>query len=137
MTELCSAGSARDVILKCGSFPELQAVVILKQLLKSLEYIHTRSPPVVHRDIKASNVLLHETGRVKLGDFGIATHDTGRLSTQIGSPYWLAPEMLPSPDDSSARTNYDHRVDIWSLGITGTRKYLCVVSLSLSLCVWS
>lgn len=106
--------------MKCGNFPELQAVVLLKQLVKSLEYIHTRSPPIVHRDIKAGNVLLHESGRVKLGDFGVATHDTGQLTTQIGSPYWLAPEMLPNPNDNCAPTNYDHRVDIWALGITGS-----------------
>lgn len=107
--------------MKCGNFPELQAVVLLKQLLKSLEYLHSRSPPIVHRDIKAGNVLLHETGRVKIGDFGIATHDTGQLNTEIGSPYWLAPEMLPSPTavSTAAPTNYDQRVDIWALGITG------------------
>lgn len=119
VTELCAAGSARDVIMKCGPFPELQAVVILKQLLKALDFIHTRSPPICHRDVKASNVLLHETGRVKLGDFGIATRDTGRMQTQIGSPYWLAPEMLPTPSNPNAAPVYDHRVDIWALGITG------------------
>ena len=115
----------RDVITKSGPFPELQAVVILKQLLKALEFIHSRTPPIAHRDIKAGNVLIHENGRVKLGDFGIAAHDTGHLHTQIGSPYWLAPEMLPSPEAENTIPTYDYCVDIWSLGITGTR--LCVL----------
>lgn len=121
VTELCAAGSARDVINKCGPFPELQAVVVLKQLLKALEFIHSRQPPIAHRDIKAGNILLNHSGRMKLGDFGIATHDTGHLHTQIGSPYWLPPEMLPSPSDTgtSPPPVYDHRIDIWALGITG------------------
>jgi len=113
--EYCDAGSALDVITQLKKpFTELQIASLMHQTLFGLYYLHTMSPPTVHRDIKAGNILLNSKGEVKLADFGIATQLTDTLKkrqTQIGSPFWMAPEIIQE-------SPYDTKVDIWSLGIT-------------------
>lgn len=110
--ELCSGGSLRT-LLKPGVIEEKYMGVILRELLIALSYIH--SDKVIHRDIKAANVLITSEGHVKLCDFGVAaklTQTRLKRQTMAGTPYWMAPEVI------SEGVSYDTKADIWSLGIT-------------------
>uniref|UniRef100_A0A3P8WMR9 non-specific serine/threonine protein kinase n=1 Tax=Cynoglossus semilaevis TaxID=244447 RepID=A0A3P8WMR9_CYNSE len=80
---------------------------------------HLHAHKVIHRDIKGQNVLLTENAEVKLVDFGVSAQldrTVGRRNTFIGTPYWMAPEVIAC--DENPDSTYDYRSDIWSLGIT-------------------
>ena len=114
VTEYCAAGSAADVMRATKKpFNEAQIACILAAVLKGLDYLH--SSKKIHRDVKAGNVLLDQSGNVKLGDFGVSAHQLITISdpcdTVTGSPFWMSPEVI-------SENKYGKKTDIWSLGIT-------------------
>ncbi|CCK68866.1 putative serine/threonine protein kinase KIC1 KNAG_0B04320 [Huiozyma naganishii CBS 8797] len=110
--EYCAGGSLRS-LLRPGKIDEKYIGVIMRELLVALKFIHKDN--IIHRDIKAANVLITNEGGVKLCDFGVAAQlnqRTLRRQTMAGTPYWMAPEVIMEG------VYYDTKVDIWSLGIT-------------------
>ncbi|KAG2468058.1 MINK1 kinase, partial [Polypterus senegalus] len=117
--EFCGAGSVTDLVknTKGNTLKEDWIAYICREILRGLSHLHTHK--VIHRDIKGQNVLLTENAEVKLVDFGVSAQldrTVGRRNTFIGTPYWMAPEVIAC--DENPDSTYDYRSDIWSLGIT-------------------
>ncbi|XP_035277282.1 TRAF2 and NCK-interacting protein kinase-like isoform X9 [Anguilla anguilla] len=117
--EFCGAGSVTDLIknTKGNSLKEEWTAYICREILKGLTHLHHHK--VIHRDIKGQNVLLTENAEVKLVDFGVSAQldrTVGRRNTFIGTPYWMAPEVIACDENPDA--TYDFKSDLWSLGIT-------------------
>ncbi|XP_014254715.1 serine/threonine-protein kinase mig-15 isoform X3 [Cimex lectularius] len=117
--EYCGAGSVTDLVKssKGQSLKEEWIAYICREILRGLSYLHSNK--VIHRDIKGQNVLLTDNAEVKLVDFGVSAQldrTIGRRNTFIGTPYWMAPEVIACDENPDA--TYDNRSDLWSLGIT-------------------
>ncbi|XP_068785644.1 misshapen-like kinase 1 isoform X2 [Struthio camelus] len=117
--EFCGAGSVTDLVknTKGNALKEDCIAYVCREILRGLAHLHAHK--VIHRDIKGQNVLLTENAEVKLVDFGVSAQldrTVGRRNTFIGTPYWMAPEVIAC--DENPEATYDYRSDIWSLGIT-------------------
>lgn len=112
LMDYCAGGSVRT-LLKPGPLSEQYIAVITRELLIALQYIHENG--VIHRDIKAANILISKEGKVKLCDFGVAAQLTStavKRTTMAGTPYWMAPEVI------TEGATYNAKADIWSTGVT-------------------
>jgi len=111
--EYCGSGSCADLMSICErTLTEAEVTCILRETLQGLAYLHQFK--LIHRDVKAGNILLNHKGQAKLADFGVSAQLAATISkrcTVIGTPYWMAPEVL-------RENQYDVSADIWSLGIT-------------------
>uniref|UniRef100_A0A8C2JWJ4 non-specific serine/threonine protein kinase n=1 Tax=Cyprinus carpio TaxID=7962 RepID=A0A8C2JWJ4_CYPCA len=113
--EFCGAGSVTDLVknTKGSSLKEDWIAYICREILRGLSHLHAHK--VIHRDIKGQNVLLTENAEVKLVDFGVSAQldrTVGRRNTFIGTPYWMAPEVIAC--DENPDSTYDYRSDNWS-----------------------
>lgn len=108
--EYMPGGSLTQALQQFGPFDEALLAEYSQQILSGLEYMHTRDPPVVHRDIKGPNILVGADCRVKLADFGCAKRTQETMThTMRGSIHWMAPEVI-------AHERYGRAADIWSFG---------------------
>uniref|UniRef100_A0A3Q3JVN5 non-specific serine/threonine protein kinase n=1 Tax=Monopterus albus TaxID=43700 RepID=A0A3Q3JVN5_MONAL len=118
MIEFCPGGAVDAAMLELDrGLTEPQIKVVCRQMLEALNYLH--SMKIIHRDLKAGNILLMLDGEIKLADFGVSAKNTKTLQRRdsfIGTPYWMAPEVVLCETMKDAP--YDYKADIWSLGIT-------------------
>ncbi|XP_069475188.1 STE20-like serine/threonine-protein kinase isoform X2 [Ambystoma mexicanum] len=118
LIEFCPGGALDAVMFELErGLSELQIRVVCHQILKALDYLHEHY--IIHRDLKAANILLSMEGDVRLADFGVSAKNTRPLQRRdsfIGTPYWMAPEVIQC--ETSKDSPYDYKADVWSLGIT-------------------
>uniref|UniRef100_A0A6Q2WWZ4 non-specific serine/threonine protein kinase n=1 Tax=Esox lucius TaxID=8010 RepID=A0A6Q2WWZ4_ESOLU len=118
LIEFCAGGAVDAVMLELERpLTEPQIQVVCRQTLEALAYLHEMK--VIHRDLKAGNILLSQEGDIKLADFGVSAKNTNTLQRRdsfIGTPYWMAPEVVMC--ETSKDRPYDYKADIWSLGVT-------------------
>ncbi|CAI5734313.1 unnamed protein product [Peronospora destructor] len=109
--EYMENGSLAQFVKKFGSLSETLVAMYITQVLRGLAYLHEQG--VLHRDVKGANILTTKEGLVKLADFGVAIRlsETQKANSVVGSPYWMAPEVIEMAGWSSAS-------DIWSVGCT-------------------
>ncbi|EPS37757.1 hypothetical protein H072_8550 [Dactylellina haptotyla CBS 200.50] len=115
--EYVDYGSCSDWVRVTPLREEQYISVILREVVKALVYIHDCQ--LIHRDLKAANILLSTKGEVKLADFGVSARVTeyhAIRQTFVGTPLWMAPEVINT--HLSEEAGYNSKIDIWSLGIT-------------------
>ncbi|KAM5324067.1 STE20-like serine/threonine-protein kinase isoform 2-T2 [Glossophaga mutica] len=118
LIEFCAGGAVDAVMLELERpLTESQIQVVCRQTLEALNYLHDNK--IIHRDLKAGNILLTLDGDIKLADFGVSAKNTRTIQRRdsfIGTPYWMAPEVVMC--ETSKDRPYDYKADVWSLGIT-------------------
>ncbi|XP_043192746.1 mitogen-activated protein kinase kinase kinase kinase 5-like isoform X7 [Amphibalanus amphitrite] len=113
--EYCGGGSLQDIYHITGPLTELQIACVCRETLSGLSYLHSMGK--MHRDVKGANILLTESGGVKLADFGVSAQITatiGKRQSFIGTPYWMAPEVAAV----ERKGGYNQQCDVWAVGIT-------------------
>ncbi|KAM4035854.1 uncharacterized protein ACNLHF_014919 [Anomaloglossus baeobatrachus] len=116
--EFCAGGALDGVMHELGhGLTESQIQVVSYQTLLGLQHLHSNK--IIHRDLKAGNILLTQHGDIRLADFGVSAVNSQTLqrrSSFIGTPYWMAPEVIMCETCKDAP--YDYKADVWSLGVT-------------------
>ncbi|XP_004679276.1 PREDICTED: serine/threonine-protein kinase 10 [Condylura cristata] len=116
--EFCPGGAVDAIMLELDrGLTEPQIQVVCRQMLEALHFLHSKK--IIHRDLKAGNVLMTLEGDIRLADFGVSAKNLKTLQKRdsfIGTPYWMAPEVVMC--ETMKDTPYDYKADIWSLGIT-------------------
>ncbi|KAM3967535.1 myosin-IIIb [Aphomia sociella] len=119
--ELCTGGSVTDLCAgmraRGSNLTEPQLAYVLRGTVRALTHLHAHR--CMHRDVKGHNILLTENAEVKLVDFGVSSHlaaTAARRNTSVGTPYWMAPEVIAC--EQQLDQSYDCRCDVWSVGIT-------------------
>ena len=109
---LATKGQLYKILRRCKKFDEKTAAQILRETISALQYMHSFKPPILHRDLKPENLLINDTGRVYLADYGWSNfkNDGDVRKTFCGTPEYIAPEMLK-------KEGHDHRIDIWCVGV--------------------
>lgn len=113
--ELMDGGSLFDLLRPGPVEQEKVILVILREVLQALEYLHGQGK--IHRDLKSQNILVNKQGEVKLTDFGVSTQllsNFSKRNTTVGTPYWMAPEVILNNSGGHA-----FKADIWSLACCG------------------
>lgn len=116
VSELCSGGELYDRVIektksKEGHFSEFTAARIIKNILSAIQYCHDEKQ-IVHRDLKPENFLLTDEtddAQIKVIDFGLSRYSANRMQSQVGTIYYVAPEVLVG--------DYTDKADIWSIGV--------------------
>lgn len=119
--ELCDGGSISELVMglkkkQLGPLREPEIAYILSEVHHALAYLHGHHR--IHRDVKGTNILLTTEGDVKLIDYGVSceiAHTMAKRHTAVGTPYWMAPEVIVC--EQAYKYEYDARCDVWSLGI--------------------
>ncbi|CAK9115598.1 Cytokinesis protein sepH (Serine/threonine-protein kinase sepH) [Durusdinium trenchii] len=107
--EYMENGSLARNLKLFGALSQSLCALYIRQVLNGLAYLHEQG--VIHRDIKGANILTTKQGLVKLADFGVATHTSAQTNDVVGTPYWMAPEIIEMSGPTTA-------CDIWSVGCT-------------------
>jgi len=112
--EYVPGGSIASCLRKHGKFDEEVTKSFTKQILSGLDYLHSKG--IIHRDLKADNILVETSGICKISDFGISkrTDDinmAGAYTSMQGTVFWMAPEVI-----NSSKSGYNFKIDIWSVG---------------------
>ncbi|XP_070608892.1 STE20-like serine/threonine-protein kinase isoform X2 [Erythrolamprus reginae] len=118
LIEFCAGGAVDAVMLELERpLTEPQIRVVCRQTLEAMHYLHENK--IIHRDLKAGNILFTLDGDIKLADFGVSAKNTRTIQRRdsfIGTPYWMAPEVVMC--ETSKDRPYDYKADVWSLGVT-------------------
>jgi len=107
--EFMENGSLAQNLKLFGTLSQSLCAIYVRQILQGLKYLHEQG--VIHRDIKGANILTTKQGLVKLADFGVATHTSTESNEVVGTPYWMAPEIIEMSGPTTA-------CDLWSVGCT-------------------
>lgn len=107
--ELCSRGTLEQVLKDTRLNWSAHKLPIAIGIARAMAYLHAQDPPVIHRDLKPSNVLIDDGYNAKLADFGLACEKHDGIMSNVGTPFFAAPEVL-------RRVRYDEKADVWSFG---------------------
>ncbi|KAK2847631.1 hypothetical protein FQN49_005699 [Arthroderma sp. PD_2] len=119
VSEYCPGGSIKTLMRATGDKLEERFIIpIAREVAEGLKAIHDAG--IIHRDVKAGNILIHEEGNIQICDFGVAgvlQSQRDKRSTWIGTPHWMPPELFPNKPGDEVHP-YGNEIDVWAYGCT-------------------